>query len=248
MNISESEPFYHSLSSAVNTFGLSTNEIIDLAIKGEIILSVEISNLYIPYLMSTIEPEESKKFGALIYSNDALKDTSMLPEEWMLITHLNLSIDDCKLLKRSNLKQSVFESVFHQPINQNSGHILIHIKNDWINGVTLNFDNDWINGLKLNFYNDRINDVKLDFDNGDLEEKFNNLTPENKKRFVNGVHSQKSGRSLRKFVLIDHRVEVETTVGIEFIAGSRLHQACAKELKITQNDSQNLKLKRSYYS
>jgi hypothetical protein len=139
-------PFYYSLSGAANSFGLTNNEIFDLAIKGEIILSVKIQDGYTSYLMSTVEPEDHKLFGVIFNMNEELEDVSMLPIEIMSATHLNLSKDDCRVLKTSNLRQSVFESVFCKDLISNN--------------KLLNFKEGWINEIKLDFKNARLEPLK----------------------------------------------------------------------------------------
>ena len=142
-------PFYYSIEGAKNRFGLTTNEIFDLAIKGKIILSVNISNEYKSYFMSTVEPKNSKIFRATLYMEEELKDKSMLPQE-VNATHLNLSKDECKVLKTSNLIQSVFESVFCKLSHSHSEHKLLHFNEDWINDIKLDFDNARLEELQDN--------------------------------------------------------------------------------------------------
>jgi hypothetical protein len=231
-------PFYYSLSGAVNSFGLTTNEIIDLAIKEEIVLSVKIPKEYTPYLMSVVEPEESKMCGFL-YAKEALKGMSMLPRE-VYATYLNLSKADCEVLKTSTLEQSVFEGVFCDPPflyskyplsnPAYSEHRLILFYNEWLSNLELNFDNEVSEVVRSNNYQSQ------------QAEKLDKVPSIDRKRFINGVRALESGEYLRRFVIIDKYLarevdeELEFDQGIEFLAGSELNQTFAKELIIKQSD------------
>ena len=246
-------PFYYSLSGAKNTFGVNINEIFDLAIKGEIVLSVKISKEYISYSISTDEPDIFKEFGDFLNISFVTKNISKLPLEQKRLAYINLSKDDCKVLKISLLKQSVFESAFLISNNQGLEHRLVRSMDE------------------------RIWDLKLDIDNSKLEvlrnslltskqvEIINNLPKLDRKRFVNGVKALQSKEYLRRFVLIDADLEVDidyeahaaqlevpldkyliNTEGlitkiklfhdVAFLAVSELNQTFAKELTITKND------------
>jgi len=222
-------PFYYSLLGAVNRFGIATNEIIDLAIKGEIILSVKVPKEYTPYLMSIIEPEELKRLGFLMYAKNELEGISMLPLK-VDVTYLNLSRADCKVLKTSILEQSVFESAFCVPDDTNSEHRLRLFYNEWLSNLELNFDNDMSEVVRSNNYLSQ------------QAEKLDNVPSIDRKRFINGVRALESGEYLRRFVIIDKYLacevdeDLEFDQGIEFLAGSYLNQTFAKELIIKQSD------------
>lgn len=216
-------PFYYSLLGAVNHFGLTTNEIIDLAITGDVILSIKISKEYTPYLMSAVEPEESKKFGFLLYTRKTLKDKSMLPQE-VDAEYINLGVDDCKVLKTSILRQSVFQSAFRELHYSHLKHVLIHSKNDWVYDVKLDLDKS------------RLDELQEDDSLCEQAVVVNNLPPNNRERFINGVHAVQSGEYSRRFVLIDAYLEVESADGIEFLAGSELNQTFSEGLIITHNE------------
>ena len=66
-------PFYYSLLGAANHFGLAHNEIMDMAITGEIVLSIKIPKEYSPYLLSVTDPKDIKTFGLITQTKKALK-------------------------------------------------------------------------------------------------------------------------------------------------------------------------------
>jgi hypothetical protein len=158
-----------------------------------------------------------------MFTKQALKGISMLPRE-VYATYLNLSKDDCKVLKTSILEQSVFESVFCHPPSSYSEHLLIH------------FTLDWIYDLEIDFYGTKLEELHVNDFLTQQAEIVNNLPPIIRDRFINGVRYVQSGAHLRKFVLIDADLEVERADGIEFIADSELNQTFAKELIIKQSD------------
>jgi hypothetical protein len=116
---------------------------IDLAISGEITLSIKIPEKYSPYLMSVVAPKMSRMFGSIMHTKEALKDISMLPKE-SAASHLNLSTADCEVLKISNLEQSFFESVISEHNSSHSEHEVFNHDFDDICVVKLDSTNQWL--------------------------------------------------------------------------------------------------------
>jgi hypothetical protein len=219
-------PFYYSLSRASNIFGLTFNEIIDLAIKNDIILSIKIPKDYFPYLLSVVPPEDFKMFGYLTHTKKALQDTSMLPVE-IPSSYVNLSVSDCCVLKTSNLEQSIFESVFMNNNNSYSEHELLSEESKSFNYVRIG--DAVVNNFNYHTYKDESINLKT--------ELTNNFSPENILRIHNGLYKVLSNSYIRKVVLIDgNSTLADAGVDDEFLASSNLNQCHIKELTITQND------------
>lgn len=216
-------PFYYSLLGAVNHFGLTPNEIIDMAITGEIVLSIKIPKGYSPYLLSVTDPKAIEAIGFITQTKKALNDVSMLPKE-VTASYLNLSSDDCDVLKVSNLEQSIFESAYCKYSASDSKH------------EVLNHDLDNIYAIKLDRVNEMFEKKQTNESLNKEAEIINNFSSINRKRLVNGIHSIQSGRHLRKFVLIDENSEIEEAGDVEFIASSNLKQSHIQEREISQND------------
>jgi hypothetical protein len=216
-------PSYYSLIGAVNHFGLTSNEIIDMAIIGEIVLSKPIPNNVSPYLMSVFDPEALKAFGFIKHTKKELSNISMLPKE-VAASYLNLSVSDCKALKTSNLKKSIFESVFLDDHDSDLRHQILNQCSDFIYEVN-------IGRFVVNIQQHKRNE------NPDLKEEINNnFSSENIERLMNGFHAVWSEKYLRKFVLIDDESEINDIWDGEFLASSNLNQSHIKELTISQND------------
>lgn len=219
-------PFYYSLSGASNIFGLTFNEIIDLAIESDIILSIKIPKDYFPYLLSVVPPEDFKMFGYLTHTKKALQDISMLPVE-IPSSYVNLSVSDCAVLKTSNLEQSIFESVFMNNNYSYSEHELLSEESKSFNYVRIG--DAVVNNFNYHTYKDESINLKT--------ELTNNFSPENILRIHNGLYKVLSNSYIRKVVLIDgNSTLADAGVDDEFLASSNLNQCHIKELTITQHD------------
>lgn len=98
-----------SLNYAAHILEKSEFEIIDLAIEGSIVLSIEIPNDRFPYLLSILKNDS---FGFINYTKRAIQNNSSLITS-SNITHLNLSIENCKKLQKSNsLDEKYFDNGF----------------------------------------------------------------------------------------------------------------------------------------
>tara|TARA_R110001583_G_scaffold194969_1_gene368027 strand:- start:20808 stop:22016 length:1209 start_codon:yes stop_codon:yes gene_type:complete len=218
--IEAQSPFYYSLLGAVNHFGLTPNEIIDMAIEGEIILSIKISKEYSPYLMSTLVEKDTKAFDFLTFTKKSLKEISMLPRK-VNASHLNLSKGDCEILKVSNLDKSSFESAF------------IECKEKYVEHKLLRHDFD----IKVNLSDGNFNEQQTKDYIRQLDEMLSGFSPENRKRFRNGLSTLRLAPWARRFTLIESYSDFEDDGGdVEFIGSSLLSQINTRDITIPQND------------
>lgn len=216
-------PFFYSLSSVCDNFEFKAREILDLAINGDIVLSIKIPCGYSPYLMSVADTETSKTFGFLTYTKKSLANISMLPKQ-VDISYLNLSQEDCEVLKVSNLEQSIFGSAFSRSHSSDSNHHVLKRDSSVICGFGLD-------PIHLRLKEEQIS-AQLTQDAGRL----NALSPQNRKRLIAGINAVQLGRYVRRFVLINDTMELDDLGWFGFLASSTLNQSMIKTISITQHD------------
>ena len=216
-------PFYYLLSSVCDIFDFKAREILDLAISGDIVLSVKIPDGCSPYLMSVADTETHKAFGFLTNTKKALANISMLPKQ-VDISYLNLSQKDCEVLKVSNLEQSIFGSAFSGCYPSDSNHKI------------LKRDSNVICGFGLDPLHLRLKEEQISEQLTQDAERLNTLSPQNRRRLIAGINAVQSGKYVRRFVLINDAMEIDDLGWFGFLASSTLNQSMIKTISITQHD------------